>query len=97
MFVNIMKYDEISNLEMLSIAAKVTKHVEEIGIKLNFSDNFKLEDIPDDIIISLLDNVEYRLSIFGGSMFVIIRRLSDDRVVKCEVTEDNEEVIKNMF
>ena len=46
---------------MLSIAANIVRHVEEIEINLNFPDNFKVEDIPDDVIINLLDNIENRL------------------------------------
>lgn len=33
---------------------------------IRLSDNFKVEDITDDDIISLLDNVENKLEIFNG-------------------------------
>ena len=46
---------------MLSIAGKVAKYVEEIEIRVQFSDNFKVEHVTDNIIINLLDNIENRL------------------------------------
>ena len=61
MIVDVIKFKDIDNLDMLKIAANVARHVEEIVLYLNFLDNFKLEDIPDDVVINLLDNVEYRL------------------------------------
>ena len=45
--------------------AKIVKHIEHREIYFNFSDNFKLEDIPDDSIINLLDNIENRLQRLG--------------------------------
>ena len=38
----------------------IVKHVESSEINLYFSNNFKLEDISDDVIINLLDNIENR-------------------------------------
>ena len=61
MIVDVIKFKEIDNLGMLKIAAKIAKHVENIFIIVQFSNNFKVEDIPDDVIINMLDNVENRL------------------------------------
>ena len=41
--------------------ASIVKHIEYNEIYFNFSDGFRVEDIPDDVIINLLDNVENRL------------------------------------
>ena len=41
--------------------ASIVKHVESSYIYFDFSDDFKLEDMPDDVIISMLDNIENRL------------------------------------
>ena len=61
MIVDVIKFKDIDNLDMLKIAAKVAKHVEEIRIDLEFSNNFKIEDMPDNDIINMLDNIENRL------------------------------------
>ena len=61
MIVDVIKFKDIDNLDMLKIAANVARHVEEIVIDLKFSNNFKVEDIPDDVIINMLDNIENRL------------------------------------
>ena len=41
--------------------ASIVKHVECNEINFWFSDNFKVEDVSDDVIINLLDNIENRL------------------------------------
>ena len=41
--------------------ASIVKHVECSYIYFDFSDDFKLEDMPDDVIINMLDNIENRL------------------------------------
>ena len=61
MIVDVIKEKNIYNLDMLKIAANVARHVEEIVIRVQFSDNFKVEDIPDGVIINLLDNIENRI------------------------------------
>ena len=61
--------------------------MEYSNIWLNFNDNLKLEQIPDDVIIKMLDNVEDR--IFGVGFngdFIIIRRISDNKIHKSEIT-----------
>ena len=55
--IDIIKENDITSLDMLSIAAKVAKHVENIFIRVKFSDNFRVEDVPDDVIINILDNL----------------------------------------
>ena len=61
MIVDVIKDPNIFNPDMLSLAAKIAKHVEKIVLYLNFSDDFKLEDVPDDVVINLLDNIDSRL------------------------------------
>ena len=41
--------------------AKIVKHVEYSEIRFKFSNNFNIEDMPDDVIINLLDNIENKL------------------------------------
>ena len=59
--VNLIKDNYIKNLHKLKIKASISKHVESSFICFQFLDDFKLEDIPDDVIINMLDNVENRL------------------------------------
>lgn len=40
---------------------KITKYIEFKNIAFKFSNNFKLEDISNNIIISMLDNLEKKL------------------------------------
>ena len=49
------------NLNKLQMMVSIAKHVECSPIYLQFSDNFKLDDISDDVIINMLDNVENKL------------------------------------
>ena len=58
MIVDVIKFKDIDNLDMLKIAANVVRHVEDSKISFIFSDNFKVEDIPDDVIINMLDNID---------------------------------------
>lgn len=61
MLVNVINCKDIDNLDILRIAGNVAKRVEEIFVKLMFSNNFRIEDIPDRDVIDLLDNIENRL------------------------------------
>ena len=61
MLVKFVKENYVHNLNELKIKASIVKHVECSYIYFDFSDDFKVEDIPDDIIINLLDNVGNRL------------------------------------
>ena len=61
MLVYFTKEYEVHNLSELKIKVSIVKHVECSDICFNFSDNLKVEDIPDDVIINLLDNIENRL------------------------------------
>ena len=46
-----------NNISHLKIKASVVKHIEYRYIYFNFSDDFKVEDIPDEVIINMLDNI----------------------------------------
>ena len=41
--------------------ASIVKHVECSEIYIDFSDNFKVEDVSDDVIMNMLGNIENRL------------------------------------
>ena len=80
--------------------AKIVKHVEYSEIYFQFSNNFNIEDVPDNVIINLLDNIENRIEIIGGSYnsdFVITRRISDNKIMKCMITYDNYYEIEDML
>ena len=61
MLVNFVKYSDINNPSELKMNASIVKHVEQSEIIFNFSNNFILEDIPDEIIMNLRDNIENNL------------------------------------
>ena len=89
MIINVINCKDIDNLDILRIAGNVAKRVEKIFVKLMFSNNFRIENIPDRDVINLLDNIENRLINFCGSYYVIIRRLSDNKIMKRTVTDSN--------
>lgn len=60
----LIQCEEIDNLKNLMIHANISKHIEHSYSSFRFSDNFKVEHMPDDVIINLLDNIENRLAIF---------------------------------
>ena len=61
MLVKFVKEYEVNNLNQLKMKASIVKHLEYCEINFMFSDDFKIEDIPDNIIINMLDNIENRL------------------------------------
>ena len=61
MLVKFVKENYVHNLNELKIKANIVKHVEYSKIYIDFSNNFKVEDILDNTIINLLDNIENRL------------------------------------
>ena len=61
MLVYFIKGNDVYNLNELKMKAKIVKHVECSEIRFKLSDKFKVEDMPDDIIINLLDNIENKL------------------------------------
>lgn len=61
MFVMFVDEYKIKNLNELKMKANITKHVEYNFIYFEFSNNFKADDISDDVVITLLDNIENRL------------------------------------
>ena len=70
--------------------ASIVKHVESSEINLHFTYNFNIEDVPDDVIINMLYKIENKLYIFNGNIYyLIIRRLSDNKILKCMVTDNN--------
>ena len=59
---------------------------------MEFNDNFKLEDIPDDILVQLFDNICDSIQLINGykdEEFIIIRRVSDNKILKSMITDKN--------
>lgn len=61
LLVGAVKCDWIENVNMFQMLGKVAKHVEETSVKFGSQRAVKIEDIPDDVIINLLDGIENRL------------------------------------
>lgn len=88
----------ITNLKKLKMKASIAKHVECSEIFLRFSDGFKLYDIPDDTIISMLKNIDNKLlKIYEFYDLVIIRNVSDDAILKVKITDENKYQIENIL
>lgn len=69
----------------------IAKYVEFSEIHFNFSDQFKLYNIPNDILINMFDNIENRLiKISGNNSFIIIHRVADNYILKSMITKDNQ-------
>lgn len=63
--------------------ANILKHVECGRILFEFSNYFKIDNIEDDIIVNMLENIENKLLNIGGNKnFIIIRRISDNKIYK---------------
>lgn len=72
--------------------ANITKHVESSHIYIQFSNKLRVDEIPDDVIITMLNNVEnMMLIIHGNNDFIIIRRVSDNNILKSIITNDNKQ------
>ena len=61
MLVNFVKYSDINNPSELKMNASIVKHVEQSEIIFRLLFCFEGEYIPDDIIISMLSNIEHRI------------------------------------
>lgn len=69
---------------------RIAMHLELNNVYIKFSDDFKLEEISNEDIVDMLDSVENRVQLIGGSIsFIIIRRLSTNMVFKSIITRDN--------
>ena len=61
MLVKFVNENWVKNQNELKMKASIVKHVECSKIYFNLSKRFKIEDIPDNVIINLLDNIDSRL------------------------------------
>lgn len=61
MLVNFVRDNNINNPSELKMNASIVKHVEQSEIIFRLLFCFEGEYIPDDIIISMLSNVERRI------------------------------------
>ena len=81
----IVKYlddNDVTNIEELKTRINVIVPLEYCYINIDLSETFKLEDIPDEILVKLFHNVENKLLGIGGRDFIIVHRVSDDKIFK---------------
>ena len=71
--------------------------LEYCDIYTDLSETFKIEDIPDDLLVKLFHNIDNKLLRIGGSNFIILHRVFDGKIFKIEITEDNEDEIEEML
>lgn len=70
----------------------IGKYIEYSEIWLKYSDEFNLECISDNSIITMLDNIENRiLCVIRYKYFIIIRRVSDNKVFKSMINDDEDD------
>ena len=78
--------------------ASIKRHFETNQLLLEFNDGFKLESIPDDLLVSILSHVERQLfTVATLTSCAILRRISDNKVVKSTISNRNREDINQMF
>lgn len=53
----------------MKVASLLYKYSEYKAMYLYFNDNFKLEDVSDDIIIDMLDNIQNRLLYINATFY----------------------------
>ena len=55
-------------------------------MRIEFYDNFTLDDIPNNVIINMFDNIDNRIQyIESNDTFILIRRVSDNRILKSKI------------
>ena len=58
---------------------------------MNCNDNYVVENTPDDILIHLFDNISNRIQEIGGNKeFIIIHRVSDNKILKSRIIQKND-------
>ena len=68
----------------------ICKYLDYKKITMWFNYTSTLEDIPDDILIHLFDNICDRIQEIGGNKeFIIIHRVSDNKIFKSTITDNN--------
>lgn len=79
---------DIDEINQLKIKASITKHLDYNYI--NFTKKFSLESITPDIIGKMFENIENRILIIEGEYdFLIIHRVSDNKIFKSIITDNN--------
>lgn len=72
------------------MSVAVTKHYECGFHTINISARLRLDEITDDIVISMLDNVENRLLVIDSNyLLAIIRRINDSTIFKLLISSDD--------
>ena len=70
----------------------ICKYLDYKKIDMRFNDNFTLENIKDDILVHMFDNISNRIQEIGvNKEFIIIRRVSDNKILKSMITKDNKD------
>ena len=76
----------------------ICKYLDYKEITMWFNYTSTLEDIPDDILVHLFDNICDRIQEIGGNKeFIIIHRVSDNKILKKIITYFNKEEIEQML
>lgn len=88
-FIQYVEEKKIETLEGLRMRANIMKHAEKAYIRINFTSTFTIESIPNDLILAMLYNAENKLLMLGCYHFLIIRRVSDNMILKSTVTDAN--------
>ena len=64
-------------------------------IYLDFNNDFQLQQIPDDVIVIMLDSFENKLlRIQSNKYFIVIRGISNDSIWKYRLQDFNEHSIE---
>ena len=71
--------------------------LEYCDINIRISETFKIDDIPDKLLVRLFYNVENKLLDIWGYDFIFLHRVSDNKIFKREVTDDNKAEIDEML
>lgn len=83
-------YCDVSGLEASKMKANISKYTELSSISIIFSQKFQPEDIPDDVIVSMLNNLEHRIEVINTSRHLVITHMvSDNKIIKSIITKDN--------
>ena len=78
----------------------ICKYLDYKKINIEFSDNYTLDNIPDEILVHLFDNIDNRIQLIDGNEykdFIIIRRISDNKIFKSMIKTNNNDYSDESF
>ena len=68
----------------------ISKYLEYKQINMNFNDNYTVDNIPNTILVCLFDKIDDRIQLIrGDNDFIIIHRVSGNKIFKSMITKDN--------